>query len=80
MRPFFLRKYLRLVCWASLSIVLLACGSLAAGLLFSEENDTNAVLLFVAALLGADGCIFFFYCCLRQISSKPKEPFISTLH
>ena len=46
MRPFFLRKYLRLVCLASLSIVFLGCGSLAAGLLFSEVNDTNAVLLF----------------------------------
>ena len=80
MRPFFLRKYLRLICLASLSIVFLGCGSLAAGLLFSEENDTNAVLLFVAALLGAGGCIFFFYCCLRQISPKPKGPFISTLH
>jgi hypothetical protein len=79
MRRFLLRKYLRLICWASLSIVFLACGSVAAGLLYSEENDTNAVLLFVAALLGAGGCIFFFYCCLRQFSSKPKRPFISTL-
>jgi len=56
-----------------------AIGSLAAGLLYTEETDTRAVLLFVAALLGAVGCIFFFYCCLRQISSKPKGPYISTL-
>jgi len=48
-------------------------------LLFSEENDTRAVLLFVAALAGAGGCLFFFYCCLRQISPKPKGPYISTL-
>jgi hypothetical protein len=79
MRRFFLWKYLRLICWASLSLVFLCGGSLAAGLLYSEENGANAVLLFVGALLGAGGCLLSFYYCLRQVSAKPKGPFISTL-
>ena len=79
MRRFFLRKYLKLAFCACLSIAFLGGGSLAAGLLYTEETDTKAVLLFAAALLGAVGCIFFFYCFLRQISSKPKGPYISTL-
>jgi hypothetical protein len=76
MRRFFLRKYLRLIFCAFLSIAFLGGGTLAAGLLYNQETDTAAVLLFLAALLGADGCIFFIYCCLRQLSSKPKGPYI----
>jgi len=79
MRRFFLWKYFKVIFCACLSIAFLGGGSLAAGLLYAEGNDTMAVLLFLAALLGAVGCIFFFYCCLRQLSSKPKRPYISTL-
>jgi hypothetical protein len=79
MSRFFLGKYLKLIFCASLSIAFLGGGSLAAGLLYAEETDKMAVLLFLAALLGAVGCIFFFYCCLRQLSSKPKGPYIPTL-
>jgi ABC-type branched-subunit amino acid transport system permease subunit len=78
MRLFF-RKYLKSILCAFLSIAFLAGGCIAAGLLYSEENDSIAILLFVGGLIGAVGCIFFFYCCLRQISSKPKGPYISTL-
>jgi hypothetical protein len=77
MRRFF--RHLKLICWAFLSIVFLALGCLAAGLLYNEENDSIAILLFVAALIGAGGCIIFFYCCLRHFSRKPKGPYISTL-
>jgi len=79
MRRFFLRKYLKVIFCACLSIAFLGGGSLAAGSLYGEENDATAVLLFLAALLGVVGCIFFFYCCLRQLSAKPKGPYISTL-
>jgi hypothetical protein len=78
MRRFFLRKYLKAIFCACLSIAFLGGGSLAAGLLYGEGNDMMAVLLFLAALLGAVGSIFFLYCCLRQLSSKPKGPYIST--
>jgi hypothetical protein len=62
--------------WACLSIAFLGGGSLAAGFLFTEETDTKAVLLFVAALLGGVGCIFSAGCFLQQLSSKPKGPYI----
>jgi hypothetical protein len=68
-----------LIWWAFLSFVFLAGGCIAAGLLYNEESDAIAVLLFLGALIGAGGCIFFFYCCLRQCSEKPKGPYISTL-
>lgn len=73
------RKYLRIILWACLSAVFLGVGCLASGLLSQEESATNAVLLFLAALVGAAGCIFYFYRLLREISPKPKPPFISTL-
>jgi hypothetical protein len=74
------KKYLRMILWAFLSIVFLAAGSVACGLLSQEEDATKAVLLFLAALAESAGCVFFFYCFLREISPKPKAPFISTLH
>ena len=80
MRRFFLRKYQRLIFSACLSIIFIGVGTVAAGLLYGEENGTKAILLFLAALLGAGGCIFSLFCCLRQLSPKPKEPYISTLH
>jgi hypothetical protein len=74
------KKYPRMILWAFLSIVFLAAGSVACGLLSQEEDTTKAVLLFLAALAETAGCIFFFYCFLQEISPKPKPPFISTLH
>ena len=74
------RQYLRLVLAAVLSTAFLAGGSIAAALLFKEANGTRAAFLFMGALAGMSGCIFFFFCCLRQISPKRKGPFISTLH
>jgi hypothetical protein len=73
------RKYLRMALWAGLSTVFLAFGSIACGLLSQEENAAKAVVLFLGGLAGAAGCIFFFYCFLREISPKPRPPFISTL-
>jgi zinc transporter ZupT len=73
-------QYLRLVLAAVLSIAFLAGGAIAAALLFGESNAIKAAFLFAGALAGTAGCIFFFYCCLRQISPKPKAPFISTIH
>jgi hypothetical protein len=74
------RKYLRMVLWACLSLVFLAGGCLASGLLSQEESTTLAILLFTAALVGAAGCMFYFYRFLREISPRPRPPFISTLH
>jgi hypothetical protein len=74
------RQYLRLALAAILSIAFLTGGAIAAALLFSEANGIRAAFLFTGALAGTAGCIFFFYCCLRQISPKPKAPFISTIH
>jgi hypothetical protein len=74
------RQYLKLVLAAVLSIAFLAGGSIAATLLLKEANGTRATFLLMGALVGMVGCIFFFFCCLRQISPKPKAPFISTLH
>jgi hypothetical protein len=74
------RKYLRMVLWACLSLAFLAGGCLASGLLSQEESPTLAVLLFTAALVGAAGCMFYFYRFLREISPRPRPPFISTLH
>ena len=65
-----IRKYLRLILLACLSIVFLTGGCLTAGLLYDEANDTKAILLFLATVLGAVGCIFFFLCFLRQMSAK----------
>jgi hypothetical protein len=74
------RKYLRMILWTCLSTVFLGAGCLASGLLSQEESAVNAILLFLAALVGAAGCFFYFYRLLREISPKPKPPFISTLH
>ncbi len=74
------RKYLRLVLWAFLSAAFLGGGCVASGLLFREESPILAALLFVAALVGAAGCMFYFYQFLREISPRPRPPFISTLH
>jgi hypothetical protein len=74
------RKYLRMVLWACLSLAFLAGGCLASGLLSEAESPTLAVLLFIAALVGAAGCMFYFYRFLREISPRPRPPFISTLH
>jgi hypothetical protein len=69
-----------MILWACLSAVFLGAGSFASGLLSQQENALNAVLLFLAAIVGGAGCIFYFYRLLREISPKPKPPFISTLH
>jgi hypothetical protein len=74
------RKYLRMALWTCLSAAFLAGGCLASGLLSQEESPTLAVLLFIAALVGAAGCMFYFYRFLREISPRPRPPFISTLH
>jgi hypothetical protein len=74
------KNYLRMILWACLSAVFLGAGCLASGLLSQEENATNAIMLFLGALAGAAGCIFYFFRLLREISPKPKPPFISTLH
>jgi hypothetical protein len=74
------KKYPRMFLWAFLSVVFLGGGSVACGLLAQEENVTKAILLFVAALAEASGSIFFFYLFLREISPRPKAPFITSLH
>jgi hypothetical protein len=74
------KKYLRMMIWAGLSIASLGEGSLASGLLSREENSVTAILLFLAAIVGGAGCLFFFFCFLREISPRPRSPFISTLH
>jgi hypothetical protein len=72
-------KYVRMFLWAGLSTAFLAGGTLACGLLAGEESSTGAVLLFLAALAGVGGCIFCFYRFLREISRKPRPPYLSTL-
>ena len=54
------RKVLQIVLHAGASLVFLGIGSVAAGLLFSEESVFKAMLLFLVALGGALGSIFFF--------------------
>jgi hypothetical protein len=73
------KKYLRMLLWAGLSATFLGVGTLACGLLSQEENVGKAIILFLGGLAGAAGCIFFFYRFLREISPKPRGPFISTL-
>jgi hypothetical protein len=73
------RKYLRMVLWACLSAAFLGFGTFASGLLSQEENVGTAIVLFLGGLIGAAGCIFFFYLFLREISPKARGPFISTL-
>jgi drug/metabolite transporter (DMT)-like permease len=68
-----------MILWACLSAVFLGVGSLASGLLSQEKDATIAILLFLVALAGTAGCIFYFYLFLREISPKPKDPYISTL-
>jgi hypothetical protein len=65
--------------WASLSALFLGFGCIACGLLAQEESAAQAIVLFLAALAGAAGCIFFFYRFLREISQNPRGPFISSL-
>ena len=74
------KKLLRMILWVSLGILFLAAGSIACGLLWEQTDTTSAILFFIAALVGGAGCIYWFYRFLREISSKPKAPFISTLH
>jgi hypothetical protein len=73
------RKYLRMVLLACLSAAFLGFGTLASGLLSEEQNAGTAIVLFLAGLAGAGGCIFYFYLFLREISPKARGPFISTL-
>src|SRR5450631_3534778 len=73
------KKYLRMMIWACLSIASLGEGSLASGLLSKEENSVTAIFLFLAAIIGGAGCLFFFFCFLRETSPRPRGPFISTL-
>lgn len=73
------RKYLSMLLWACLSAAFLGGGTLACGLLAAEESSTGAILLFLAALAGVGGCIFCFYRFLREISRKPRPPYLSTL-
>ena len=73
------RKVLRIVLHAGASLIFLGIGSVSAGLLYTEESIPRAILLFLVAFGGALGSIFFFFRCLRHISSKPKGPFIPTL-
>ena len=73
-------KYLRMILWACLSVGFLGAGALASAVLSQEEGSTMAILLFLAALAGAAGCLFCFYRFLREISQKPRPPFISTFH
>jgi hypothetical protein len=73
------RNYVRMLLWACLSTAFLAGGTLACGLLAGEESSTGAILLFLAALAGVGGCIFCFYRFLREISQKPRPPYLSTL-
>ena len=68
-----------MILWACLSGMFLAVGSLASGLLSQEKDATNAILFFLVALAGTAGCLFYFYLFLREISPKPKDPYISTL-
>jgi hypothetical protein len=68
-----------MILWACLSAMFLAVGSLASGLLSQEKDATNAILLFLVALAGTAGCIFYFYLFLREISPNSKGPYISTL-
>jgi hypothetical protein len=68
-----------MIIWAGLSIAFLASGTLSCGFLSEEENVAKAIILFLGGLAGAAGCIFFFYRFLRELSSKPRGPFISTL-
>ena len=68
-----------MVLLACLSAAFLGFGTLASGLLSEEQNAGTAIVLFLAGLAGAAGCIFFFYLFLREISPKARGPFISTL-
>ncbi|MBV8377107.1 MAG: hypothetical protein JO279_08900 [Verrucomicrobia bacterium] len=74
------RKCLRMILWACLSMFFVAAGAVACALLYKEASAIKAVLLFLGALAAAAGCIFFFCCFLREISSERKDPFISSLH
>ena len=73
------RNYVHMLLWAVLSTAFLGGGTLACGLLAGEESSTGAILLFLAALAGVGGCIFCFYRFLREISRKPRPPYLSTL-
>jgi hypothetical protein len=74
------KKLRRLILWGSVAALFLGAGTVACGLLSEQTDTTKAILLFIAALVGGAGCIYSFYRCLREISPKPKRPFISTLH
>jgi hypothetical protein len=68
-----------MILWGSLGFLFLAAGSVASGFLWEQTETTSAVLFFIAAILSGAGTIYAFYRFLREISSKPKAPFISTL-
>jgi hypothetical protein len=73
------KKLMRMILWISLGTLFLAGGTVASAFLWQQTDPPKAILLFVVALAGAGGCVYSFYRCLREISSKPKPPFISTL-
>jgi hypothetical protein len=73
-------NYRRIFLWICLSAAFLGSGCLASGLLSQEESPTWAILLFCVALVGAAGCMYFFFRLLREISPRARSPFISTLH
>jgi hypothetical protein len=73
------RNFVWLLLYAICSLFFLCAGTLASGLLLGEENFARAIFLFVVALLGAIGSLFFFILAMKVLSPKPKDPFMPTL-
>jgi hypothetical protein len=73
------RNFVWLLLYAICSLFFLCAGTLAAGLLFGEENVGKAVFLLVVALLGVIGSLFFFILAMKVLFPKPKDPFMPTL-
>ena len=73
------KKVLKMILWFSLGVLFLMGGAVACGFLWRQTETTSAILFFVAALVGVMGCVYSFYRFLREISTKPKAPFIATL-
>lgn len=78
--PKVIHKLLRLILWITIGALFIAGGCAACALLWKETDTTKAVLLAVAALIGAAGCLYSVFRFLRVISPTAKGPFILTLH
>ncbi|MBV8225818.1 MAG: hypothetical protein JO232_11600 [Verrucomicrobia bacterium] len=71
--PKTIHKLLRLILWITIGALFIAGGCAACALLWKETDTTKAVLLAVAALIGAAGCAQAFALLIERVAAIATE-------